>query len=87
VALSWFTGAAHFAAGVAILVLVLPRLAATLEAVMVSLFTLNVWVPAVFAAPMSRSNWSEIVTSAAISGAAWAVAGSFGGRSWRLAQR
>ena len=54
---------------------------------MVSLFTLIVWMPAMFAAPMSRANWSEIVTSAAISGAAWAVAGSFGERSWNLARR
>ncbi len=87
VALSYFTGAAHFAAGIAILVNVLPRLAATLEAVMVSLFTLLIWVPAVYAAPMSRANWGEIVASAAISGAAWAVAGSFGDRPWSLARR
>jgi uncharacterized membrane protein len=84
VALSYFTGAAHFAAGIAILLSVLARLAATLEATMVSLFTILVWIPAVFAAPMSRSNWSEIVTSAAISAAAWAVAGSFGEGSWSL---
>lgn len=76
VALAYATGAAHFAAGVAILASVLPRLAATLEAVMVSLFTLIVWVPALFAAPLSRANWGEIVASAAISGAAWAVAAS-----------
>ncbi len=87
VMLSYFTGAAHFAAGVAILVNVLPRLAATLEAVMVSLFTLIVWVPAVFAAPMSRANWGEIVASAAISGAAWAVAASLGDRPWGFRRR
>jgi uncharacterized membrane protein len=87
VPLSYLTGAAHFAAGVAILIWVLPRPAAMLEAVMVSLFTLIIWVPAMIAAPMSRSNWSEIVSSAAISGAAWAVAGSFGGRSWNLRRR
>ncbi|HEX4081267.1 MAG TPA: hypothetical protein VHX61_20580 [Rhizomicrobium sp.] len=86
VPLSYLTGAAHFAAGIAILILVLPRLAATLEAVMVSLFTLIVWVPVMVAAPMTRANWSEIVTSAAISGAAWAVAGSFGRKSWSLAR-
>ena len=87
VLLSYFTGAAHFAAGVAILTRVLPRLAAALEAVMVSLFTLIVWVPAMIAAPLSRSNWSEILASAAISGAAWAVAGSVGDRSWSLRRR
>lgn len=77
VPLAYFTGTAHIAAGVGVLFGVLPRLAATLEATMVSLFTLLVWVPMMFAAPMSHGNWSEICVSAAISGAAWAVAGSF----------
>lgn len=79
VPLGYLTGAAHIAAGVGILLGILPRLAATLEAVMVSLFTLLVWVPMVIAVPASRGNWSEICVSAAISGAAWAVAGSFRG--------
>lgn len=87
VALAWFTGAAHIAAGVAILVGIVPRLAATLEAVMTSLFTIIVWPPALIAAPAIRSNWSEICVSAAIAGAAWLVAGSFAGRPWGLARR
>jgi uncharacterized membrane protein len=82
VGLGYFTGAAHIAAGVGILAGIvfsvsLARLAATLEAVMVSLFTLIVWVPMIAAAPTTLSNWSEICLSAAISGAAWAVAESF----------
>ena len=85
VPLAYFTGAAWIAAGLGIFFGVLPRLAATLTAVMVSLFTLLVWVPTMIAAPASRGNWSEICTSAAISGAAWAVAGSFRGRAWGLA--
>jgi len=76
VPLAYFTGAAHIAAGLGILLGVLPRLAATLEAVMVSLFTLLVWVPVVIASPASRFDWVEICVSTAISGAAWAVAGS-----------
>lgn len=76
VSLAYFTGAAHFAAGVAILVGVFAALAATLEAVMVSLFTLVVWVPIVIAAPHSAENWGEICVSAAIAGAAWLVAAS-----------
>ena len=75
--LAYFTGAAHIAAGIGILLGVLPRLAATLEAVMVSLFTLLVWVPTVVAAPASRFNCAEIFVSTAITGSAWAVAGSF----------
>lgn len=77
VPLAYFTGAAHIAAGAGILFGVLAPLAATLEAVMVSLFTLLVWVPMLIASPASLSDWSELCVSAAISGAAWAVAGSF----------
>jgi uncharacterized membrane protein len=77
VPLAYLTGAAHIAAGAGILFGVLPRLAATLEAAMVSLFTLLVWVPMVVAAPVSGFNLSELFLSAAISGTAWAVAESF----------
>jgi uncharacterized membrane protein len=76
VTLSYLTGAGHIAAGLGILSGVLPWLAATLEAAMVSLFTLLIWVPAIIAAPKLLPNWSELCISAAISGAAWAVAGS-----------
>jgi len=82
VSLAYFTGAAWIAAALAILSGVLARLAATLTAIMVSLFTVLVWVPMVIATPMSRGNWSELCVSAAITGAAWAVAESFGGSSW-----
>lgn len=77
VAIAYMTGAAHIAAGIAILTGVLAHLAAVLEAIMVSLFTLLVWVPMVIAAPTVPFNLSEICVSTAISGAAWAVAGSF----------
>lgn len=80
VPLAYFTGAAWIAGGVAILSGVLARLAATLVATMVSLFTILVWVPIVIAAPGDPGNVSEICVSAAITGAAWAVAGSFRGR-------
>jgi len=82
VPLAYITGAAHMAASAGILFGVLPRLAATLEAVMVSLFTLLVWVPVVITTPASRFHWSEICASTVIGGAAWAVAGSFHGRPW-----
>lgn len=86
VALAYFTGAAWIAAAVGMLFNVLPRLAATLTAIMVSLFTLLVWVPMVVAAPANVADWSELCTSAAITGAAWAVAESYRGASWRLAR-
>jgi uncharacterized membrane protein len=87
VPLAYLTGAAHIAAGAAILFDVLPRIAATLEAVMVSLFTLLVWVPMVSAHLTNRFDWSEICVSTAIAGAAWAVAESFRDRAWRFEQR
>jgi uncharacterized membrane protein len=77
VPLGYITGVCHFAAGLGILFNVVPRLAAALEAIMVSLFTLIIWVPAIVAAPLNRGNWSEIFASAAITGAAFLVAGSF----------
>ncbi|HEX4157455.1 MAG TPA: hypothetical protein VHY79_03200 [Rhizomicrobium sp.] len=77
VPLAYFTGAAWIAAALGILFGVLPNLAATLTAIMVSLFTLLIWVPAVIAAPTNVSDWSEICASTAITGAAWAVADSF----------
>lgn len=86
VPLAYFTGAAWIAAAAGILIGILPRLAATLTAIMVSLFTLLIWVPLIVAAPMSVSNWSEICTSTAITGAAWAVAESYRGKTWRLAR-
>lgn len=82
VPLAYFTGAAWIAAGLAILFGVLPRLAATLAAIMVSLFTILVWIPTVVAAPADRGNLSEICVSAAISGAAWVVAASLRDRPW-----
>lgn len=86
VPLAYFTGAAWIAGGVAILSGVLARLAATLVAIMVSLFTILVWVPMVVAAPGNAGNVSEICVSAAITGAAWIVAGSFSTRLWTSVQ-
>jgi hypothetical protein len=78
VILTGFTGAAHIAAGVAIVGGVTPLLAAMLEAVMASLFTLIVWGSAVIVAPASRESWVSLLVSAAFSAAACAVAGSYG---------
>jgi uncharacterized membrane protein len=74
--LAYLTGGAHIAAGVALLLAILPRLAATLEAFMISSFTLLVWVPRVAAAPWSRVPWTALLASSALTGASWAVAHS-----------
>jgi len=52
--LAYFTGLGHIAAGIGIIVWILPRLAATLEAIMMSLFGLLVWVPSFFCAAQAR---------------------------------
>jgi uncharacterized membrane protein len=76
---AYFTGAAHLAAALGILLGVLPRLAASMEAAMLTIFTLLVWVPAIVANPSSQGSWSELTISWAMSAAAWVVAASFPG--------
>lgn len=77
------TGLCHVAAGLAIAAHRAPRLAATLEAIMMSLFGLLVWVPAFFADPTPRwatppaTRWSELMITVALATAAWIIAGSF----------
>lgn len=70
------TGAAHIAAGVGVLFSIVPRLAATLEAVMIGIFTLLVWVPAIAAAPTTRLPWTAFFISGFLAAAAWVVADS-----------
>jgi len=68
------TGAAHIAAGVALLLSVLPRLAATLEAAMMSIFVLLVNVPDVLSGLTHRGAWTALFAETALVGAAWIVA-------------
>jgi uncharacterized membrane protein YphA (DoxX/SURF4 family) len=81
-ALTYLTGAAHAAAGVGLLVGVLPRLAATLEATMMSVFGVVVWIPTFFAHPAPewaaspRIQWSETLLSFLLAASAWIVAAS-----------
>ncbi len=78
---AYLTGGAHIAAGLAILFGVLPRLAATLEALMVSAFLLAVNVPELVRAPAGRWQWTEVFVASAIAGAAFLVADSYRGTS------
>jgi uncharacterized membrane protein len=75
-AIACLTGAAHIAAGTGLLVGVLLRLSAVLEAEMISGFTLLVWLPRVLAAPTDRFQWTALFASSTLAGAAWAVGGS-----------
>jgi uncharacterized membrane protein len=74
---AYLTGAGSVAACLGVLFGVLPRLAATLEAVMLWIITLLVWVPAIAAAPTDRMAWTAFVISAAIACGAWVVADSY----------
>lgn len=67
-------GVAHFAAGLGILFNVKRRLAAVLEAAMLTVFTVLVWIPAVASTPSDMSQWSELLLSWLISAAAWVLA-------------
>ena len=71
------TGAGHIAAGLGVLFSVVPRLAATMEAGMLGVFTLLVWVPRIVAGPATLNTWTEFFASWAISAGAWLVAESF----------
>jgi uncharacterized membrane protein len=91
--LAYLTGLGHLAAGIGIIVGILPRLAATLEAVMMSLFGLLVWVPSFFAQPRPawatppQNQWSELVVTLVLAASAWIVATSLRNHPWGLGSR
>lgn len=74
---AYFTGAAMIVAGFAVLASVLPRLAATLQAIMLAGFTVLVWPPAIAAAPTAARPWTALAISWACAASAWVVAMSF----------
>jgi uncharacterized membrane protein len=85
---AYFTGLAYIAAGFGIILWILPRLAAILVAIMMSLFGLLVWVPSFFAHPKPawatppQNQWSELEVNLLLAAAAWIVADSLRRRPW-----
>jgi uncharacterized membrane protein YphA (DoxX/SURF4 family) len=90
---AYFTGLGHLAAGTGIIFGILPRLAATLEALMMSLFGLLVWMPSFFARPRPtwatppHNQWLELVVTLVLATSAWIVAASLRNRPWGFASR
>jgi uncharacterized membrane protein YphA (DoxX/SURF4 family) len=86
--MAYVTGLGHLAAGIGIIAGILPRLAATLEAIMMSLFGLLVWVPSFFAQPRPvwatppQNQWSELVVNLVLAASACIVATSLRNRRW-----
>ncbi|MEO7104410.1 MAG: DoxX family protein [Gemmatimonadaceae bacterium] len=73
---AYVTGAFHIAAGVAVLLSIYPRLAARLEAAMLGVFALLVWMPAIIPAPGVQLNWSAFLITVSIGAGTWVMAES-----------
>jgi uncharacterized membrane protein YphA (DoxX/SURF4 family) len=91
--LAYCTGLGHIAAGIGIIVGILPRLAAALEALMMSLFAFLVWIPSFFARPRpnwatpSANQWSELVVTLLLAASAWIITTSLRNRAWGIVSR
>ncbi|MEO6800485.1 MAG: hypothetical protein ABI178_11160 [Rhodanobacter sp.] len=77
----YLTGAGSLVASLGLLFAVWPRLAAMLEAAMLSVITVLVWLPGLIAAPANAS-LTPFLMSSAIACGAWVVADSYRGMAW-----
>ena len=82
VAWACFTGSAYIVAGVAMLIGVFARLAATLSAFQTIMFLLLVWVPVIAAGSKDASDWSETLCNVALAAGSLVVAESYRNMPW-----
>jgi len=75
--LAYATGGVSIAAGAGIMLAILPRPAATAQAVMMSILVVLVNAAGVAETP-DRSQWTLLVVALALTGVAWLVAATFG---------
>jgi len=78
---AYLTGAGSLATSLGVLFAIWPRLAVTLEAAMLSVITLLVWLPGVITAP-GNDSVTPFLMSTAIACGAWAMADSYRGVGW-----
>lgn len=87
---AYLTGAGHLAAGIGILFAIVPRLAAMLEALMMSSFVFLVHIPSIGSvpplqwAPTNRVAWTALLWASALAASAWTVASSLHDHRWGL---
>ena len=67
-------GVAHMAAGLGVLLGIVPKLAAMLEAGQLIVFAFLVWLPKVIATPHQQFYWTEMLGTLLIGAAAWVMA-------------
>ena len=78
---AYFTGGAFIAAGIAIIIGVYARMAATLSVLEISVFIVLVWIPIIMKKP-GPFDWVEFEVSCELAAAAWVVAESYRGSRW-----
>jgi uncharacterized membrane protein len=82
VGFAYLTGIGHIATGLAVLIGVMPRLAVSCEAAMISIFVLVLHIPAAAAQPSSRLMWTMVFVATALAGAVWNIAASLRNTAW-----
>lgn len=79
---AYFTGGAYLAAGVAMIIGLLARLAAALSALQIGLISLLVWTPIVASGHVGAFQFGEVVVTCVLTASAWVLADSYRGAPW-----